>query len=103
MTDDQLETTPLYRKALGCLSGGIVGDAMGTPTENLTYRAEGIREDSSEKVGRWSAVDQRGLARNLTRAALAKYQAEGEARARFASISEPSESTSQPGGRRCSD
>ncbi len=38
MTDDQLEATPLYRKALGCLWGGIVGDAMGTPTENLTYQ-----------------------------------------------------------------
>jgi ADP-ribosylglycohydrolase len=38
MTDGDLEATPLYRKALGCLWGGIIGDAMGTPTENLTYQ-----------------------------------------------------------------
>jgi ADP-ribosylglycohydrolase len=38
MTDDQLEETPLYRKALGCLWGGIIGDAMGTPTENMAYQ-----------------------------------------------------------------
>jgi ADP-ribosylglycohydrolase len=28
----------LYRKTLGCLLGGIIGDAIGTPTENLDYR-----------------------------------------------------------------
>lgn len=36
MTD--LHTTVLYDKALGCLLGGLIGDAMGTPTENLHYR-----------------------------------------------------------------
>ena len=30
--------TVLFQKTLGCLIGGIVGDAMGTPTENLDYR-----------------------------------------------------------------
>ncbi len=175
MTDDQLEATPLYRKALGCLWGGIIGDAMGTPTENLTYQevearfgwvsdfdsdgtddtvmknlcqitcnsretvpltlalflladgdvercvtyganlgrdadtiasmagavsgalrgAEGIREDWSEKVGRWSAVDQRELARRLVRAAMAKHETEGEARALFASIAPPSKVSPQ--------
>jgi len=29
--------SPLYRKSLGCLVGGLVGDAMGTPTENMDY------------------------------------------------------------------
>mgnify|MGYP000306629428 FL=1 len=29
--------TPLYRKALGCLLGGIIGDAMGAPTEGMDY------------------------------------------------------------------
>lgn len=33
-----LEQSPLYRKALGCLLGGIIGDAIGTPTENMHYR-----------------------------------------------------------------
>ncbi len=33
-----LATTPLYRKALGCLLGGLIGDAMGTPTEGTDYR-----------------------------------------------------------------
>jgi ADP-ribosylglycohydrolase len=33
-----LATTPLYRKALGCLLGGLIGDAMGTPTEGKDYR-----------------------------------------------------------------
>lgn len=28
----------LYDKALGCLIAGVVGDAMGTPTERLTYQ-----------------------------------------------------------------
>ena len=33
-----LATTLLYRKALGCLLGGLIGDAMGTPTEGKDYR-----------------------------------------------------------------
>lgn len=33
-----LAATPLYRKALGCLLGGLIGDAMGTPTEGKDYR-----------------------------------------------------------------
>lgn len=28
----------LYSKILGCLAGGIIGDAMGAPVENLTYQ-----------------------------------------------------------------
>ena len=28
----------LYQKALGCLVGGVIGDAMGEPTENKHYR-----------------------------------------------------------------
>jgi ADP-ribosylglycohydrolase len=27
----------LFDKVLGCLAGGVIGDAMGTPTEKLTY------------------------------------------------------------------
>jgi ADP-ribosylglycohydrolase len=30
--------TQLYRKCLGCLLGGIIGDAVGTPTEGMDYR-----------------------------------------------------------------
>lgn len=33
-----LESTVLYKKSLGCLLGGIIGDAMGTPTEGKDYR-----------------------------------------------------------------
>lgn len=32
-----LKSTLLYRKALGCLLGGLIGDAMGTPTEGKSY------------------------------------------------------------------
>ena len=28
----------LFDKVLGCLAGGVIGDAMGTPTEKLTYQ-----------------------------------------------------------------
>lgn len=27
----------LYKKILGCLAGGVIGDAMGAPVENMTY------------------------------------------------------------------
>ena len=37
MTAD-LGSTVLYKKALGCLLGGLIGDAMGTPTEGKDYR-----------------------------------------------------------------
>jgi ADP-ribosylglycohydrolase len=30
--------TVLYEKALGCLVAGVIGDAMGTPTEGMTYQ-----------------------------------------------------------------
>lgn len=33
-----IESTALYRKTLGCLLGGIIGDAMGTPTEGKHYQ-----------------------------------------------------------------
>jgi len=33
-----LRSTLLYRKALGCLLGVLIGDAMGTPTEGNDYR-----------------------------------------------------------------
>lgn len=33
-----LSSTLLYRKALGCLLGGLIGDAMGTPTEGKDYQ-----------------------------------------------------------------
>ncbi|MDE7008130.1 MAG: ADP-ribosylglycohydrolase family protein, partial [Lachnospiraceae bacterium] len=28
----------LYDKILGCLAGGVIGDAMGAPVENKTYQ-----------------------------------------------------------------
>lgn len=36
--DDRLRATVLYQKTLGCLLGGLIGDAIGTPTENKHYR-----------------------------------------------------------------
>jgi len=33
-----LTSTPLYSRALGSLLGGLIGDAMGTPTEGKDYR-----------------------------------------------------------------
>ena len=34
----ELVSTALYGKTLGCLVGGLIGDAMGTPTEGKDYR-----------------------------------------------------------------
>jgi len=34
----ELTTTTLYDKTLGCLLGGLIGDAIGTPTEGKDYR-----------------------------------------------------------------
>jgi ADP-ribosylglycohydrolase len=36
MTSD-LQSTVLYKKTLGCLLGGLIGDAMGSPTEGKNY------------------------------------------------------------------
>jgi len=33
-----LNETGLYKKVLGCLLGGLIGDAIGTPTEGKDYR-----------------------------------------------------------------
>ena len=38
---ETVQSTELYRKTLGCLIGGIVGDAMGTPCEGKTYQQIG--------------------------------------------------------------
>ena len=35
---DPIERTALYDKTLGCLLGGLIGDAIGTPTEGKDYR-----------------------------------------------------------------
>ena len=34
-----LHSTIIYKKALGCLLGGLIGDAIGTPTEGMRYPA----------------------------------------------------------------
>jgi ADP-ribosylglycohydrolase len=36
MTSD-VKTTALYDHALGCMLGGLIGDAIGTPTEGMDY------------------------------------------------------------------
>ncbi|MFH1085296.1 MAG: ADP-ribosylglycohydrolase family protein, partial [Chloroflexota bacterium] len=36
--EDRMEDTRFYDKVLGCLLGGLIGDAMGTPTEGQDYR-----------------------------------------------------------------
>jgi ADP-ribosylglycohydrolase len=38
-----LRSTALYHKTLGCLLGGLIGDAIGTPTEGMDYRQIGSR------------------------------------------------------------
>jgi ADP-ribosylglycohydrolase len=35
--ESSMKSTVLYKKTLGCLIGGIVGDAIGTPSEGKTY------------------------------------------------------------------
>jgi ADP-ribosylglycohydrolase len=34
-----MHSTIIYKKALGCLLGGLIGDAIGTPTEGMRYPA----------------------------------------------------------------
>lgn len=36
--NENVKTTVLYSKALGCILGGIIGDALGTPSEGRDYR-----------------------------------------------------------------
>ena len=53
MTKD-LENTTLYKKTLGCLLGGLIGDAIGTPTEGMDYHNIEARfgwvDDFSERM-----------------------------------------------------
>jgi len=35
--NEDITSTVLYEKTLGCLLGGFIGDAMGTPTEGKHY------------------------------------------------------------------
>ena len=44
----------LYSKILGCLAGGVIGDAMGAPVENMTYA------EIEEKFGTVSDFDGEG-------------------------------------------
>jgi len=37
--NENVRTTVLYAKALGCILGGTIGDALGTPSEGKDYRA----------------------------------------------------------------
>ena len=34
-----IKTTQLYRKALRYIVGGVIGDALGTPSEGMDYKA----------------------------------------------------------------
>ena len=36
---DTMKSTALYQKTLGCLLGGLIGDAVGTPAEGKDYHA----------------------------------------------------------------
>jgi ADP-ribosylglycohydrolase len=63
--------------------------SMAGATAGALRGADVIRPEWREKVARWSAVDQRELARKLVRAAIAKHEAEGKARALFASVARP--------------
>lgn len=35
---NNLQSTLLYKKTLGCLLGGLIGDAIGTPTEGMSFK-----------------------------------------------------------------
>ena len=35
--ENEQESTHFFQKTLGCLVGGLIGDAIGTPTENMPY------------------------------------------------------------------
>jgi len=35
---DTIRTSTLFTKSLGCLMGGLIGDAIGTPSEGMDYR-----------------------------------------------------------------
>ncbi len=37
--DENVKNTVLYAKALGCILGGVIGDALGTPSEGKDYRS----------------------------------------------------------------
>ena len=37
--NENVNTNMLYSKALGCILGGVIGDALGTPSEGMDYRA----------------------------------------------------------------
>lgn len=51
----KIESTVLFRKIYGCLIGGLIGDAMGGPTEGMHYK------DVEEKFGRITQLmDYRG-------------------------------------------
>lgn len=35
---ENIKSTTLYSKSLGCILGGVIGDALGTPSEGKTYQ-----------------------------------------------------------------
>ena len=35
--ETNIKSTQLYSKALGCILGGVIGDALGTPSEGRDY------------------------------------------------------------------
>ena len=37
LMNNNIAATPFYSKALGCIVGGVIGDALGTPSEGKTY------------------------------------------------------------------
>lgn len=63
----------LYDKIRGCMIGGLVGDAMGAPTERLTYK------EIEEKFGEVSDFEGGGTDDSAIKAALCKaiYDNEG--------------------------
>jgi ADP-ribosylglycohydrolase len=69
-TMDNSLNSPLYKKSLGCLLGGLIGDAIGAPAENMAY------EDIEKKFGWIDDFDSDGtddtLMKNLLADALVR-------------------------------
>jgi len=67
---ESIVTTSLYSKSLGCILGGVIGDALGAPSEGLDYRTIEKRHgwiDDFEGTGTDDTIMKNLLAKALIR------------------------------------